>query len=179
MTLQARGVSLIELMVSLAILSLLLAAGLPAAASVVERVRVINTFNALTTSLMAARLAAVARGAPVTVCPSADGRHCRNAPFWEDGWLVYFDPERRDHPVDSSAILQHVPDPAPGMVIRSTVGRQRVRYQPTGWAGGNNLTISICVGRPPRHAGDIVVNLSGRPRTRRLESPSAPCPMAP
>lgn len=179
MALQSRGFTLTELMVSLALLSILLAAGLPAIASVIERVRVINAFNALTTSLMAARMAAIVRGAPVTVCPSSDGRHCRNAPIWDDGWLVYVDPGRRDQPMDTTAILQHVSDPASGMTIRSTQGRHRVRYQPSGWSGGNNLTIRVCIGRPPKHAGDVVVNLAGRPRTRRPEGPPVACPTAP
>src|SRR5688572_25369862 len=93
-----RGFTLTELMVCVALLAILLGLGVPAFASIVERVRVINSFHALTVSLMTARLTAVTRGAPVTVCPSADGRRCRNDLIWDDGWLVYFDPARQGQP---------------------------------------------------------------------------------
>lgn len=173
------GFTLTELMVCVALLAILLGLGVPAFASVIERVRVINSFHALTASLMSARLAAITRGAPVTVCPSADGRRCRTDLVWDEGWIVYFDPGRQGQPAYDGAVLQHVSTAHRGLVIRSTPGRHRVRYQPSGWSGGNNLTLRVCVGRRPRHAGNVIVNLAGRARTRHFEALDTPCPIAP
>ena len=173
------GFTLTELMVCVAVLAVLLGLGVPTFAAVIERVRIINSFHALTVSLMTARMAAITRGAPVTVCPSRDGRRCRNDLVWEDGWLVYFDPARQDQPAREDAILQHVSAASRHMLIRSSPGRHRVRYQPSGWSGGNNLTLRVCVGRQPRHAGDVIVNLAGRARTRHFEAIAKPCPITP
>jgi type IV fimbrial biogenesis protein FimT len=174
-----RGFTLTELMICLALLAILLGLALPGFASIVERVRIINSFHALTASLMSARMAAIARGAPVTVCPSADGRHCRTDLVWDEGWLVYLDPGREGQPGHADAILRHESGPGRGIMIRSTQGRHRVRYQPSGWSGGNNLTLRVCAGPLPRHAGDVIVNLAGRPRSRHIKAPDTPCPIAP
>lgn len=172
------GFTLPELMVCTAVLAITLGLGVPAFASVIQRVHVINGFHALTASLMTARMAAITRGTPVTVCPSADGLNCRTDLVWDDGWMVYADPGRQAQPADGGAILQHF-TPHRLLMIRSTPGRHRVRYQPSGLSGGNNLTLRICVGREPKHAGDLVVNLAGRPRSRNAGQLSEPCPITP
>ena len=173
------GFTLTELMICLALLAVLLGLAVPAFVSIIERVRVINSFHALTASLMSARMAAVALGSPVTVCPSADGLRCRDDLVWDEGWLVYHDPARAGQPTGAEAVLLHESGPGAGIMIRSTQGRHRVRYQPSGWSGGNNLTLRVCVGPLPRHAGDVIVNLAGRPRSRHTKAPDTPCPIAP
>ena len=176
---QPEGFTLTELMVCLAVAAILGATAMPAFTSMLERARVLDGFHALTASLMTARMTAISRRAPVTVCPSADGRWCRKDLVWDEGWLVYVDTQREEQPAHAGAILQHVSDPGRGLVIRSTVGRHRVRYQPGGWSGGSNVTLRVCIGKTPRHAGDVVVNLAGRPRTRPAPGDSAPCPVQP
>lgn len=176
---RAGGFTLAELMICVALLGILLGLGLPAFTSVIERVRVVNGFHALTASLMTARMAAISHGVPVTVCPSADGLRCRDDLVWDQGWLVYVDPARQSQPAHAGAIVQHVMPAHAGILIRSTLGRHRVRYQPSGWSGGNNLTLRVCVGRPARHAGDVIVNLAGRPRTRHSGAIATPCPIPP
>ncbi|WP_146908757.1 GspH/FimT family pseudopilin [Arenimonas daejeonensis] len=179
MPMPPRGFSIVELVAALVVMSALLVAGIPAMAILRERADTLNAFHTLTTSLMSARMAAISRRMAVTVCPSADGRYCRDDLVWEQGWIVYYDPDREKQPSDAGAVLWHEPERTGRLAIRSTAGRHRVRYQPTGLSGGNNLTLRVCSHRGPHHLGDVVVNLAGRARTQPGKAPDSPCPYVP
>lgn len=168
------GFTLIELLVTLAILAIALSLGAPALSSLVRHARVSNTYHLLTTSLAAARLAAVKNGTSVTMCPSSDGITCRNDEIWETGWLLYIDPGRADQPADAKAILQSIDRRSGHLALRSTPGRTRIRFSPDGWSYGSNLSIRLCAS-DGRFLGQIVVNNAGRPRTEHYTVPR-PCP---
>src|SRR5690554_5581164 len=126
------GLTLLELMATLGLVTAGLTLGLPAFSGLIERTRVTTTFHLVSASLMSARAAAVTRGHPVTVCPSRDGRVCRNDPVWEEGWIIFADRGRLDSPVDETSILRRVDPIGGGITVRGTRGRLRVRYLPNG-----------------------------------------------
>lgn len=171
------GFTLIELLVALAILAIALSLGAPAFSSLAQNARESNTYHLLTTSLAAARLAAVQNGAPVTACPSSDGITCRNDEVWETGWLIYADPRRADQPADGKAVLQSIDRRSGHLALRSTLGRKRIRFSPDGWSYGSNLSIRLCDSEG-RFLGQVVVNNAGRARTERYTVPR-PCPFRP
>lgn len=177
---QHRGFTLVELVVTVLVLAIALAVALPAFGALRERFAAMNTFHALTAALMSARMAAITHGRPVTVCPSADGLSCRLDLRWDQGWIVYRDPGRTPQPADAGAILW-VERRAPGpLAVRSSVGRHRVRYQPTGFSGGNNLSLRACSLRGAHLLGAVVVNVGGRARVEwAREGQNTPCPYAP
>ncbi len=175
-----RGLSLVELCATLLVVSITLALALPALGGLRERLRQQAALHALTSSLAAARIAAVTRGRPVTACPSRDGLRCRDDLDWRDGWIVYVDPRRLPQPPDQAHVLQHAPALPAGLRLWSTTGRHRVRYQPDGMAGGSNVSLRLCTDAGvPRHLATVTVSLSGRARTRPAETPAAPCPTPP
>ena len=171
------GFTLIELMATLAVLAILLTLGVPAFAGLRQRAGTANAFHLLTTSLAIARLTAVQRGVPITVCPSRDGLQCRNDVVWDDGWIVYADPTRATQPATTDAVLQRIDSIGPGLALRSTVGRTRVRFTPRGWASGSNLSARLCSTKDRKHLGSVIVNNAGRPRSERY--PEKPCPYSP
>lgn len=174
-----RGTSLVELLACLALAALLLGLAAPSMNTLLLNARLANGLHGLSGSLAAARFTAIAQGVPVTVCPSADGRRCRTDLEWSEGWLLYRDPEGAPQPRDAEAILHHVDRPLRGVSVRSSAGRHRVRFQPTGMAGGGNVTLRLCAGRPPGLRGEVIVSLSGRARVQRHEAPGKSCPWAP
>ncbi|GAB2491297.1 GspH/FimT family pseudopilin [Arenimonas alkanexedens] len=179
MRIRRNGFSLTELTVTVAVLALVMAAAMPSFRAIRERHAALGTSHSLTVALMSARMAAIQRGRPVTVCPSQNGRECRQDLIWDDGWLVYADPGRTAQPADATAILW-VEQRARGHVaVRGTTGRHRVRYQPTGFAGGNNASLRLCT-RDGRHLATVVVNVGGRARSEWVSSdPPSPCPYLP
>ncbi|MGV8942084.1 MAG: GspH/FimT family pseudopilin [Lysobacter sp.] len=173
---EARGFTLVELVVTLAVMTVLLGIGVPSFQRLQQGTRTATTFHLLTTSLALARMAAVKNHTPVSVCPSSDGRYCRGDTVWEDGWIVYSDPTRAKQPVSADAVLHSFDRVGPGLALRSTIGRTLVRFHSNGMAHGSNLSVRLCSTKDNTHLGSIIVNNAGRPRSKRYND--TPCPFA-
>lgn len=172
---EARGFTLIELMTTLAVLAVSLAVGVPAFAGLKQRMGAASAYHLLTGSLAVARMSAVKHGSPVSVCPSSDGLHCRNDVVWDNGWIVFLDPERNDQPASETAVLQRIDGIGNGLMLRSTGGRTLVRFTPDGWSYGSNVSVRLCAEDEARLLGKVVVNNAGRPRTEQATN-EEPCP---
>ncbi|MBV8620355.1 MAG: GspH/FimT family pseudopilin [Curvibacter sp.] len=86
-----RGFTLLELLVTMAILAIVLAIGVPSFRYIIYSSRISNEVNALVGSLQYARGEAIKRGQSVAVCASSDGATCSGATSWVNGWLVFVD----------------------------------------------------------------------------------------
>lgn len=86
---RAGGFTLIEMLVTLAVIAVLAAIALPSFTQSIRRNAVSTASNALLADLGYARAEAVTRGMDVSVCPSTDGTSCSDGAAWESGWLVY------------------------------------------------------------------------------------------
>ncbi|NEX23277.1 prepilin-type N-terminal cleavage/methylation domain-containing protein [Thiorhodococcus mannitoliphagus] len=89
------GVTLIELIMTLAIGAILLSVAVPSFHSIVATNRIAGVTNEFSAALHLARSEAVTRGLRVTVCKSADttvaSPSCSTSANWQDGWLVFVD----------------------------------------------------------------------------------------
>ncbi|WOI25913.1 GspH/FimT family pseudopilin [Cobetia amphilecti] len=84
-----QGFTLIELMITLAILVITITIAVPAWQGVVARNAVTGTAETLVTSINYARSEAVASGNDITLCPlNAQGDACMNSTSWSNGWAV-------------------------------------------------------------------------------------------
>jgi len=83
------GVSLLELLVVITIASVLFGVGVPSYRSVTNSNRIAAEVNGLLGDLQFARAEAIKEGQTVSVCASADGTTCTNAPAWQGGWIVF------------------------------------------------------------------------------------------
>lgn len=82
--------TLIELMITLAVLAIGLTLAYPSFTSVLRSNRVATHTNTLIASLNLARTEAVKSNRGAGVCPSANGTSC-NGVDWDSGWLVFTD----------------------------------------------------------------------------------------
>lgn len=89
----AKGFTLLELIITVAIAGILLGIGVPGFGSLMRESRISSQYNSLVGSLYQARSEAIKGASDVTVCPkrgSGDNR-CGGNNDWENGWIVFLD----------------------------------------------------------------------------------------
>ena len=87
---RCRGFTLLELMVTITIVAVLVAIGVPGLHDTIQRNRISMASNDLLASVAYARTTAIDRGQLVSMCPSADGSSCTTSgEAFEPGWIVY------------------------------------------------------------------------------------------
>jgi type IV fimbrial biogenesis protein FimT len=89
----ARGFTLIELLTAIAILAIAVGFIGPGLARLFASNAATATLNEFTATLQLARAEAVRRGTEVVVCKSPDGHTCVTGGGWDQGWLVFSDPD--------------------------------------------------------------------------------------
>ncbi len=146
-----RGFSVIELMVTLAIASILLGIGVPSFNNAILGSKLSAYANSLVASSFMARSEAIKRNTTVTMCVSTDGINCTTG-GWEQGWIVA---------VGTTVLLQQT---AASNGFKLTGSVSSVTYQPTG-VGATQATITVCRAAPEVGTQERVVsiNATGRP----------------
>jgi len=92
------GFSLIELIVTLAVVAIAIAVGVPSLQRITESNRGASQNNLIMGSLTAARSEAIKRGVNVVMCNSANSTlgapNCNSKDKnWEEGWIIFTDPD--------------------------------------------------------------------------------------
>jgi len=88
------GLTMIELLITLAVLAIVLAIGVPSFEGLLASTRVTNATNELLSAFAQTRSEAIRRGQRVTMCMSANGIQCTNAGNWDQGWIIFSDATR-------------------------------------------------------------------------------------
>ena len=156
------GVSLIEQLMVLAIIGVLLSVAVPSLHPLIARNELQTAQTDYIAALQHARDTAVTRGQRVVFCPSMDATRCTGSTHWESGWVLGVD---ADHDNQPDGAPQYTGSSRSARVaIRSSAGRQLVRFQPDGSAGGSNLTLTFCSTDPAAAALSVIISNSGRVR---------------
>jgi len=171
---RTRGVTLIELVTTLAIVVILSTFGLTAFADALARQRVQTALHLISADLAMARNTAIMRRNQVVACPGDTLHGCRSDADWSRGWIVFTDPDGNRQPDAQGDFIRvaNAPSGAPAS-IRLASTRNFVRYQRDGRSAGTNLTINVC--HKERLAGQVVVNNLGRVRSAKPKREAA-CP---
>lgn len=83
--------TLVELLITIVILSILLALGVPGLQDFIKNNRVTAQANDLIVAVQLARSEAVKRGTRGVICASDDEATCSGSDDWSTGWIVYSD----------------------------------------------------------------------------------------
>ncbi|MEN1939852.1 GspH/FimT family pseudopilin [Luteimonas sp. MJ174] len=89
MSKRCRGVTLVELLVTIAIVAILVAIGFPSFQSSLRSNRMATTNNELIASISLTRSEAMRSVRGAGICASEDGTSCSGG--WSDGWIVWQD----------------------------------------------------------------------------------------
>jgi type IV fimbrial biogenesis protein FimT len=163
-----RGLSLIELMITLAVILVLALAGGPPLADLLRNNRLTAQANALNAALTRARGEAVARRGSVSICSSSTNASADdatdNADQWEGGWIVFVDDTNGDCKRDAAELLLAVQGALPADMTLRTTGFANpgfVRFDARGLPDSAG-TFILCDARGAAHARTVAVNAVGK-----------------
>jgi type IV fimbrial biogenesis protein FimT len=165
---QRQGLTLVELIVTLAIVSILLAIAIPGYANFMNFNRLVAVTNDLASSLQLARSEAIRRGIRVTVCKSGNSMDtdaaCDSSAGWHQGWLVFVDGGTKGV-VDPGDSILKVHGGVPEVGITASNFSAYASFLPSGSSQGpsglGNGSLYVCVAGSKR---SIIINTIGRMR---------------
>lgn len=162
---RARGVTLIELIVVLAIAIILLAVGVPGFTALIENNRLTTTVNNFFSSINLARSEAIRRGERVDLVPLDE------AGDWAKGWAIILDKNGNQGADPGEAVIFSHGPVADGISITSNLTDSTVQYLAYNGAGRTRTnasdyrtqfgTFTFALHRRIRK---IKLNFLGRPR---------------
>lgn len=133
----SKGVTVIELMVTIVILAILLVVGVPSFRNAALSTRLTALSNDLVAGVQLARSEAIKRNGVVEFCASANGTTCAGT-SWDQGWIVRSD--------DGVVIQTHEALPTGYKVIEAT-GLLTLSFRPTGF-GATLANLKVCRATP-------------------------------
>lgn len=104
LTFRSKGFTLIELMLTVAIVAILLVWGVPNLRDLMIRSRLSGQIQEFYGAISFARSEAIKRGNYVSICKSADGSSCGGSTVnWSNGWIIFANNDN-----DSPAVRDNV-----------------------------------------------------------------------
>ena len=156
------GYTLTEILITLAMISIVTAIGVPSMSDFIKNDRLTTQINTLVGHLALARSQAVTLQLPVTVCASSDLTTC-SSNDWATGWIVFVDSDASGGVSPGDELLRSQQALEGNSNLSSTVGSS-VTFDDRGFAPGAAGSFSLCDDRGSAHLKSITISITGRVR---------------
>ena len=168
---QASGFTLIELIVTLAISSILAASAFPSLSGLIAQERTVILTNTLAGALAYARSEAVTQHTIIITCQSNNGSECNRSQDWHNGWIIFVDKNhnKQREPEESLLRVYAAFDNGTQAIFNGAGGNDYyMKYKPSGSAYPNG-SFHIC--NPNIGVGKaLVMTQSGRLRLSKIDT---------
>ena len=184
---------MIELMIALAVLSIIISVGLPRMSVFFKGNRMVVNANDLIAGLNIARSEAIKRNGRVSICKSANAGDaspsCTTAGGWDQGWFVFVEGKEVGNIFGTYT-------PSDGAILRINTGAEGANVTINADSSGiaNYVTFTsrgvprlnngasqsgvlrVCDERGLSNARGVILNASGRVRTTKVAAKIGACP---
>ncbi len=157
----ARGFTLVELLVAMALLATLATLAAPGFGEYLRNCRRAATVNALSHAVHAARTQAAVRGGAVRLCTSTGSNACNATRDWSASLLIEADAPDGAEVVHSPLRVIQLAAEKSRQTVRSN--RDHFLFTPL-VSSATTGTITVCDDRGSRAARAVIVSRTGRPR---------------
>ena len=136
-----QGFTIVELMITVALIAIIAAIGIPSYQDVVASNRVVTSINELHAGLRLARVEAVKRNADVVFCATSDSASCSGT--WNDGWLIFHDADG-DGVADADELIRVGEGVHNGYNLTFSGGGTSITFLARGMTNGQSGTFKLC-----------------------------------
>jgi type IV fimbrial biogenesis protein FimT len=180
---QQDGITLVELLIAVAVASILAAIAIPSLGQFIRHNRLAALTNEFVANLNLARSEAVKTGYPVVICKASGGR-CVDSGDWRQHWLTFEDRDRDGACADldddglcdddGGRILRYaIGSVVPDAMVGNSHVQTRIRFSSLGDTAGYSGRIWICDDMYPHLSREVVIHVTGR---IRVDTGIDPCP---
>jgi type IV fimbrial biogenesis protein FimT len=160
-TYRPHGFTLVELLITLAIVSILMLIAVPSLSDFMKNERLTSQINTLLSHLQYARSEAITRHYQVVVCASRDGATCSGS--WTDGWIVFSDQDASST-VNDDDVLLRMHGKLKGSNTMTSTGGTIIIFDDRGFSPGYSSTFTVSDTRGSSYAKSISISNTGRIR---------------
>jgi len=163
-----KGLTLFELLVVLAITSILIGIAVPSMANFVRQAESVSLSNQLIGLVHYARTASISQGVTITICGSGDSLQCDNQ--WSKHILIFADKndngelDEEDHLLQDRSLF----NPGDKLIWRSFRNKPYLQLHPTGITYYQNGNFTYCpADKNIQYSRHWILNISGHLRLAR------------
>lgn len=181
-----KGFTIVEIVITLALLAVFIAVGVPSFSSLIRDNRLVTDINSLVASIQLARSEAIRRGVQVTII-----RTSTTSDQWENGWVVFTDQDGQgdldddgdaihcEAGVDDDCVLKIHSGVSDGMTLDSGGDYDDyISYLPTGFVVGSSAnagTFTLCKQESSEAIyRQVAITTTGRPSTNKGTNSTCP-----
>lgn len=175
MSKDAKGFTLLEAMIAMAVVAVLATIAIPSWQSARASVHASKTRTEMLETILAAVRHSAVAGTEVVLChpTDADVTHCSKTTNWSGGWALFADINGNRTREANEPVIHRQSALSGGVRLWTTGGRTRVIFQPNGGNAGSNVTFTLCDDRGPGKAVTFVLDNYGRMRWGRPTATAA------
>ncbi|MET1254282.1 GspH/FimT family pseudopilin [Aliikangiella maris] len=161
---QHNGFTFIDLIFTLAILTLLFGFALPSFNQFIDRQKIATQVSQFKYLLQNARKQAILEKSKITVCPTDDQLKCNNN--WSDGFMAFIDlnENRQKDKSESMIYVQNLNHPQLSLKFKAFGYRNSFQWHQTGITNHQNGTFLFCWKNKPELARALIISKAGRMR---------------
>jgi len=166
-----QGFTLIELIITLAIISVLFSIALPSFSKMLADNQQTAQLHTLYHHHQLARSEAIKGNQRVLLCKSSDGLQCTKKTQWSEGWIIFSD-KNNDNKInanESVVYIQQALSSKLSLDYRGFGSHNYVRYYPDGHSSTNG-TYTLCSQSGKNSAKSLIISRTGRVRLSSTSS---------